>query len=121
METERLSRTRAQAVGLEVLPGPPGWARRAACAGKAGPEHDPWNPDLNAPASVRRSLVAEAIAVCVACPVQVQCGRYGIELLADDSVVAVYGGMTPDVLRGLARSVGRTTRKEAKHGTRSRY
>ena len=37
------------------------------------------------------------------------------------SVVAVYGGMTPDDLRDLARRVGRTTRKEAQHGTRARY
>ena len=37
MGTERLSRTRAQTAGYEVLPGPPSWARRAACAGKATP------------------------------------------------------------------------------------
>jgi hypothetical protein len=121
METERLWRTRGQAVGYEALPGPPGWARQAACAGKAGPEHDPWHPPPEAPPSVRRALVAEAVTVCMACPVQVACGRYGIELLAADSVVAVYGGMSPDVLRDMARRVGRATRKTARHGTRSCY
>ncbi len=121
METERLSRTRAQAVGLETLPGPPRWARQAACAGKATADRDPWHPDLDAPASARRSLVAEAVAVCAACPVQVQCGRYGIEMLADDAVIAVYGGMAPDDLRDMARRLGRTTRKTARHGTRSCY
>jgi hypothetical protein len=121
LENERISRTRQQAVGVETLPGPPSWARQAACAGKATADHDPWHPDPEAPASVRRSLVAEAMATCVTCPVQVQCGRRGIELLADDSAVAVYGGMTPEALRGLARRLGRTTRKEAQHGTRARY
>jgi hypothetical protein len=49
-------------------------------------------------ASVRRALVAEVLAVCAGCPVQVKCGRYGLELLADDYVVAVYGAMDPGAL-----------------------
>jgi len=57
----------------------------------------------------------------MACPVQVQCGRYGLELLADDFAVAVYGGMDPDMLRDIARRIGRPTRKTARHGTRAKY
>jgi hypothetical protein len=89
--------------------------------GQGDPDRDPWHPDVDAPASVRQVLVAEAVAVCAACPVQVQCGRYGIEMLATDWVVAVYGGMTPDLMRDMARRLGRPTEKEAQHGTRSRY
>lgn len=59
--------------------------------------------------------------VCAACPVQVQCGRFGIELLATDWVVAVFGGMAPDDLRDMARRLGRTARKTAQHGTRGKY
>ena len=115
------SRTRARSAGSALLPGPPAWARQAACLGLAGPDWNPWHPPADAPGSVRRALVAEAIAICCTCPVQVTCGRYGIELLADDSVIAVYGGMEPDALRDIARLIGRPTRKTARHGTRARY
>jgi hypothetical protein len=114
-------RTRAQSVGSKLLPGPPGWARQAACLGKTTREHDPWHPPADALPSVRRALVAEAVAVCVTCPVQVACGRHGLEMLADESVIAVYGGMTPDALRDIARRIGRPTRRTPRHGTRSRY
>jgi hypothetical protein len=67
------------------------------------------------------ALVAEAVAVCAACPVQVQCGRYGLELLADDYVIAVYGGMAPETLRDIVRRIGRPARKVAQQGTRARY
>jgi len=117
----RLSRTRGQSVGAEALPGPPGWARQAACAGKATPDYDPWHPPEK-PASVQRSVAAEAVAVCAACVVQVQCGRYALELVETDGApVGIWGGMTADVLRDVARSVGRTTRQVAQHGTRAKY
>ena len=115
------ARTRARSAGLDLLPGPPAWASQAACLGLAGPDRDPWHPPLDVPPSVRRALAAEAIAVCVTCPVQVACGRYGIELLADESVIAVYGGMEPGMLRDIARRIGRATRKTAKHGSRAKY
>ena len=108
----------AAAVTVELLPGPAAWMRQAACLGMAGPDHDPWHPPPEAPASVRNAFVAEAVAVCA---VQVTCGRYGLELLASDYVVAVSGAMDPDALRDIARRIGRPARKVAQHGTRARY
>jgi transcription factor WhiB len=112
--------TRLTSAGSELLPGPPPWVRQAACLGRATAERDPWHPPEQ-PASQYRALVAEAVAICAACPVQVQCGRYGLELLANDYVVAVYGAMDPYALRDIARRIGRPTRKMARHGTRARY
>lgn len=51
-----------------------------------------------------RAVVAEAIAVCAACPVPVACGRYGVELLASEYAVAVYGGTDPGMLRDIAHA-----------------
>ena len=114
------SELRLAPAGSTLLPGPPPWVRQAACLGMATAERDPWHPP-GKPASLYRELVAEAVAVCAACPVQVQCGRWGLELLADEFVVAVYGGMDPATMRDIARRIGRSPRKAAKHGTRARY
>lgn len=103
-----------------MLTAPPAWVRQAACLGKATADHDPWHPPEKPP-SIRRKMVAEALEVCIACPVQVACGRYGLELLATDGGIAVYGGLTPEQLRDLARMIGRPARLVAQHGTRARY
>lgn len=66
-------------------------------------------------------MYEQARAVCIGCPVQVQCGRLGLELLNRDSVDGMYGGMTPDQLREVARAVARPARKVARRGTRSCY
>jgi Transcription factor WhiB len=103
------------------LPGPPAWARQAACLGQATADHDPWHPPKE-PASVRNALVAEAVAICAACPVQVACGRFGLELVVTDGgPLGIYGGMAPEALRDIARRIGRPTRQVAQHGTRARY
>jgi hypothetical protein len=114
------SEMRLTPVGSKLLPGPPPWVRQAACLGMATAERDPWHPPEK-PANLYRELVAEAVAICAACPVQVQCGRLGLELLADDWVVAVYGGMDPATMRDIARRIGRPSRKVLKHGTRAMY
>ena len=59
--------------------------------------------------------------VCIGCPVQIDCGRYGLELLNTDGLDGMYGGLRPDELRSLARSVLRPARKVAQHGSRARY
>jgi hypothetical protein len=66
-------------------------------------------------------MYEQARAICLACPVQVQCGRLGLELLNRDSVDGMYGGMTPDELRDVARAVARSPRKMARRGSRSCY
>jgi hypothetical protein len=66
-------------------------------------------------------MYERARAVCIGCPVQVQCGRLGLELLNRDSVDGMYGGMEPDRLRSVARAIARSARKVARHGSRPGY
>ena len=107
----------------ESFPGPPGWARQAACAGKATADHDPWHPAPEAHWRVRQALVTEAVAVCLTCPVQVACGRLGVELTAKEWLPdhVVYGGMDVPELRAMARRLGRAAVKTAQHGSRAMY
>ena len=102
--------------------GPPPWTERAACAPHVAAGRDVWNPDDELPRRVLAVLWEEARAVCIGCPVQVECGRFGLELLNDAGAVAgMYGGMDPDQLRSVARAVARPARKVARRGTRSCY
>jgi hypothetical protein len=99
----------------------PRWMGHAACIPHIAGGDDPWHPDDELP---RRNQAAEyewARAVCVTCPVIVLCGRLGLELLNTDGLDGMYGGMTPDELRDVARKVDRSPRRVAQHGTRSRY
>jgi hypothetical protein len=61
--------------------------------------------------------------VCLGCPVQVECGRLGIELVAAEWLPehVIYGGMDAADLRAMARRLGRADRKQARHGTRPMY
>ena len=61
--------------------------------------------------------------MCIGCPVAVQCGRAGIEMVALEWMPdhAVYGGMDVPQLREMARMLGRADRKQARHGTRAMY
>lgn len=100
---------------------PPPWTAHAACAPLVHAGHDPWHPDDELPGRIQAAMFEEGRAVCIACPVQVECGRLGLELLEADSVDGMYGGMTPDELRKVARVIGRPARKVAQHGSRGRY
>ena len=64
---------------------------------------------------VRQALVTEAVAVCLTCPVQVACGRLGVELTAKEWLPdhVVYGGMDVPELRAMARRLGRAAVKTA--------
>jgi len=104
-----------------VLAAPPDWTRQAACNGQAAGDRDPWHPSLDATAAQERRAYGWARAVCLGCPVQVACTRYGLELLTAEPVEGMYGGLRPDQLRSLARRLERAARKQAQHGTRARY
>lgn len=101
--------------------GPPPWTKDAACTPHILAGRDPWHPDAELPRRVQAVMYEQARAICLACPVQVQCGRLGLELLNRDSVDGMYGGMTPDELRDVARAVARSPRKMARRGSRSCY
>jgi hypothetical protein len=99
----------------------PGWMKHAACIPHIAAGDDPWHPDDELPRKNQAADYEWARAVCATCPVIVLCGRRGLELLEAESVDGMYGGMTPDDLREVARSIGRPTRKVAQHGSRARY
>ena len=75
------------------------------------------------PAAVRAALTAEAVSVCLGCPVSVQCGRHGVLMVAQEWMAGhvVLGGMTVPQLRDMARMLGRPSRKVARCGTRAGY
>lgn len=101
-----------------VIPPPAAWTKRASCVGMVGGDFDPWHGDGPQHA---RELLSQARLICLGCPVQVECTRYGLEQLTVDSVHGMYGAMAPDELRTLARMLGRPSRRVAAHGTRTRY
>lgn len=89
------------------------WRARAACPGRSTRWRDPWHQEARYP---------EARQICSGCPVQQQCLAYALDVLdTTGQVEGIYGGLRPDGLRALARSIGRTGRKVAQHGTRARY
>ena len=100
---------------------PPSWTVDAACTPSVEAGDDPWHPDDYLPPRFQRALYEQARATCIGCPVQVDCGRLGLELLAAGTADGMYGGMTPDELRAVARAISRPPRKVAQCGTRARY
>jgi hypothetical protein len=105
-----------------VLARPPEWTERAACVSRMTPELDLWHPPEEAPRKWRQQSYRLARRVCMAdCPVQAECTRLGLELLAEGLADGMYGGLDPDELRALARRLSRPTRKVAQHGERSCY
>lgn len=69
----------------------------------------------------------EARLICAGCPVRRNCLEYALELTAStglDGARALHGifaGLMPGELRHVARAAGRSTRKVARHGTRTMY
>ncbi len=100
---------------------PPEWTRDAACTPSILAGRDLWHPDAELPKRTQAVMYEEARAICCACPVQVPCARLGLELLNADSVDGMFGAMTADQLRSIARALGRAARKVARHGSRARY
>ncbi len=89
-----------------------GWQARAACR-----DEDPelFFPVGNLGPAARQE--AEAKAVCARCPVAAQCLAYAMRTGQD---YGIWGGMTPDERRALARHDRRSFRIEAFDETPSR-
>lgn len=75
----------------------PSWTERAACRGAAEP--DLWFPVSEVGPGARQ--VAEAKAVCAACPVREDCLAFA---LAEGLDAGVFGGTTPTERRKLRRA-----------------
>jgi hypothetical protein len=99
-----------------MMTAPPTWTTEALCQGLATPERDPWHPDAE-------PVLSEAVArhICAVCPVRLECLHEGLGLLTRTSVKGMWGGLTPEELRKLAKAKGLPARKVADHGTRGRY
>lgn len=98
----------------------PDWMRDALCLGMADRSHDPWHPD-DPTLAERNETYAQARRVCQRCPVRLPCAQLGMEMLARDQAKGMFGGLRPDEMRRIARELEMPTRKQARHGSRSRY
>lgn len=97
------------------------WTERAACTGLATREVDPWCPDEDLPKVEREYLLAKARRVCAGCPVMLDCAADALHSLDKVDEHAMRGGMTPAELASVAKKLGLPYRREAQHGTRSKY
>lgn len=101
-----------------------GWTIEAACLGLTTADYDPWHPTGEGgtgPGKGATVAYGAARRVCMQCPVRLECLHEGLRLLETVGVAGMWGGLTPEELRALAREVGKPARKVAQHGTRSRY
>lgn len=97
------------------------WTERAACHGMATREVDPWCPDEDLDKAERDYLLAKARMVCAGCPVMLDCAADALHSLGKVDEHAMRGGMTPAELASVAKKLGLPYRREAQHGTRSKY
>jgi hypothetical protein len=97
------------------------WTDRAACVDQSSRECDPWCPDPELPRRERERLVAYARRICAGCPVMLDCAAEALHDLPKVEEHTMRGGMTPAELRDVAKTLGLPHRREAQHGTRSRY
>ena len=84
-----------------------GWWTRAACASA--------DPELFFPISYSGPAlrqVAQAKAICARCPIQRDCLRYALDA---GSILGVWGGMTVEERRRLARRERRASARQVRH------
>jgi len=101
---------------------PADWTADAACVGMTGRDYDPWTPDLEEVTPEEAAFQWHlARKVCHRCPVRLDCAVDALKRLPLNEEHAMRGGLTPDELIDLAKGMGLKWRREAQHGTRSRY
>lgn len=106
---------------MSPIPRPPEWTHQALCIGMTGRDFDPWSPDDDLPPEAIAYNHFLARSICAQCPVRMLCAMDALADLPRAEPHAVRGGLTPDEQVELARSLGMKWRREAQHGTRSRY
>ncbi|HEU5032717.1 MAG TPA: WhiB family transcriptional regulator [Spirillospora sp.] len=99
----------------------PEWTRQARCTGLVTRGLDLWCPDEELTRTERRRQVEQAKAICATCPVLLDCAAEALANLDKAEEHTVRAGMTPTELRAVAARLGMPTRREAQHGTNSRY
>src|SRR5262252_2238494 len=104
----RVNPTRRETgVRMTALDNRAGWWTRAACASA--------DPELFFPISYSGPAlrqVAQAKAICARCPIQRECLRYALDA---GSIQGVWGGMTEDERRRLARRERRARVRQVQH------
>lgn len=104
-----------------LLTSPAHWSRSASCVGMAGRDRDPWAPCDDLPAESRDFEYHLGRRICSTCPVRLDCVLEALDNLPVVGQDAMRGGLRPEELVELARTLRRPWRREAQHGTRSRY
>lgn len=97
------------------------WVDGARCVGLTGRGRDWWSPDDDLPADEQGLQHHLARRVCSECPVRLACAMDALAALPRIEEHAMRGGLTPSELAAVAKSLGMKWRREAQHGTRSRY
>lgn len=97
------------------------WTADAACLGLSSRDADPWFPDPELPRAEREYLTAKARMICGRCPVMLDCAADALHDLGKVDEHSMRGGMTPPELASVARKLGLPARRQAQHGTRSKY
>lgn len=97
------------------------WTEEAACTGLVTRGYDPWCNDPELPKPERQRRQATARRICAACPVLLDCAADALHQLDKVDEHTMRGGMTPTELTAVAKKLGLPYRREAQHGTRSKY
>lgn len=100
---------------------PPDWTHEARCVDMTTRDWDPWSPDEDTPEESVAYQHHLARSLCAQCPVRMECLMDALADLPIRDSHAVRGGLTPSEQVELARELGMKWRREAQHGTRSRY
>lgn len=106
---------------MSHLSRPPDWTESARCLGMTGRDFDPWTPADHLPPDTIALQHHMARRICETCPVRLECAMDALADLPRVDPHSVRGGLTPDEQIALARDLGMKWRREAQHGTRSRY
>src|SRR5215467_6772197 len=106
--SSQVNRTRRETgVCMTALDNRAGWWTRAACASA--------DPELFFPISYSGPAlrqVAQAKAICARCPIQRECLRYALDA---GYIQGVWGGMTEEERRRLARRERRARVRQVRH------
>lgn len=100
---------------------PPDWTAEALCLGETSRGHDWWAPGDDLTLPELDAARHKARRICAACPVRVDCLVDAITNLPVHEEQTMRGGLTPDEQIQMARDLGLPTKRQAQHGTRSKY
>lgn len=96
-----MSETRHNAIGFDYKPET--WMDTAACVGYPS---EWWFPDDRGQAGAAGSSTTQtALALCATCPVQTRCLDYALTVEAGWNRFGIYGGLTGEQRRELAKDV----------------